>query len=315
MLRQTFLEFQPILKLERILFDEKSRYVYTEYNKFMSREFMYQIIQKRKLAPNVTEYVIVAPKVTLNASPGQFVMVRLFDGGERVPFTLCDSDTKKGTITLLVQEIGYTTRKMAEIEAGGYISDIAGPLGEPTSLTGKKICLVGGGIGTAVIYPQAKKLHKEHRAADVIIGARTKELLMYEEKFQKTAKRLFITTDDGSYIRRGFVTDVLKENLDGGANYDEVLAVGPMPMMRAVYKTAESYGVKTMVSMNSIMVDGTGMCGGCRLTVGGKTKYACVDGPEFDASLIDWDEAILRQGQYKVQEAAHLCRLTGEVNK
>lgn len=273
---------------------------------------MYKIIKKTRLCGNVCEYVVEAPLVARRALPGQFIILRVDENGERIPLTICDYDRDKGTITVLVQEVGYSTMLLAQVPEGGSISDFVGPLGSPTDLSDyRNVVLVGGGIGTAVIYPQAKKLKAEGRAADVIVGARTKELIMYEEQFKQAARNLYLTTDDGSYVRKGFVTDVLKERLDAGEKYDCVFAVGPMPMMRAVCKLTEGYGIKTIVSMNTIMVDGTGMCGGCRLSVDGVTKYACVDGPEFDGHKVDWDIAINRSREFKQQEEAHKCRLTG----
>lgn len=273
---------------------------------------MNKIVKKRRLAQNVAEYVIEAPLVAKKAKPGMFIILRVDDNGERVPFTICDYDETNGTVTILVQEVGYTTLLLGNKNEGDYISDFVGPLGNPTDLTEyKNVCLVGGGIGTAVIYPQAKFLHTIGNSADVIVGARNKDLIMYEDEFRKTAKNLFITTDDGSCVRKGFVTDVLKEQLEKGT-YDCVMAVGPMPMMRAVANLTKEYGVKTVVSMNPVMVDGTGMCGGCRLSVGGKVKYACVDGPEFDAHEIDWADAMNRLGAYKEKEREQTCKLTGE---
>ncbi len=272
---------------------------------------MNKILQKRTLAPKVVEYVIDAPRIASHCAPGQFVILRVNEDGERVPFTICDYDRNKGTITLLVQEVGYTTALFSTVSEGEYISDIVGPLGKATDLSAyNRIALVGGGIGSAVIHPQAKLLTSQSKVVDVIVGARTKELLMYEEEFKKNSRALYITTDDGSYGRKGFVTTVLKEKLDEGA-YDCVMAVGPMPMMRAVSNLTKEYGVKTVVSMNPLMVDGTGMCGGCRLTVGGKTKYACVDGPEFDGHEVNWEEAMSRLSAYKEIEKEHACRLTG----
>lgn len=270
---------------------------------------MNTILAKRRLAPNVTEYIIDAPLVAKHARAGQFIILRVDDDGERVPFTICDSDKLKGTITILVQEVGYSTKSLAEIPVGGQILDFVGPLGRATDLDEyKNIVLVGGGIGTAVIYPQAKFLKSADKPADIIIGARTKELIMYEDEFKASARELFLTTDDGSYVRKGFVTEVLKE-LIPLKNYDCVFAVGPMPMMRAVSNLTKEMGVKTIISMNSIMVDGTGMCGGCRITVGGEIKYACVHGPEFDGHLIDWDEAINRSRAYSNSEKEHMCRI------
>lgn len=276
---------------------------------------MFRIVKKRTLAPRVNEYVIEAERVAKHALPGQFVILRVNEEGERIPFTICDYDAEAGTVTILVQEVGFSTAKLAQVPEGGYIADFVGPLGNPTELGGyEKIALVGGGIGSAVIYPQAKKLHSAGIKCDVIIGARTRDLIMYEQEFAENSDKLTITTDDGSYGIRGFVTDALKEGLDCG-KYDLVMAVGPLPMMRAVCGLTEKYGVKTIVSMNPLMVDGTGMCGGCRITVGGVTKYACVDGPEFDGHEVDWDNAILRLSAYKTQEKEHYCRMTGEGRK
>ena len=274
---------------------------------------MNKIVKKTRLAENVTEYVIEAPEVAKHAHPGQFVILRVDEEGERVPFTICDYDAAAGTVTVLVQEVGYTTLKLATVPEGGYLADFVGPLGNPTDLSEyKNILLVGGGIGSAVIYPQAKALHAKGQASDVIVGARNVSLLMYEKEFKAAARNLYLITDDGSSGKKGFVTDELKR-LAATNTYDCVFAVGPMPMMRAVCNLTKELGIKTVVSMNSVMVDGTGMCGCCRLTCGGVTKYACVDGPEFDGHLIDWDEAINRGKTYREQEAAHKCRLTGQI--
>ena len=274
---------------------------------------MYRILEKRTLAPRVNEYVIEAKEVAQHARPGQFIILRVDEKGERIPFTICDYDKSNGTVTILVQEVGYSTAALSKVPKGGYIADFVGPLGKPTDLSGyNKIVLVGGGIGSAVIYPQAKKLFAAGITCDVIVGARTRELIMYEEQFRENCRELILTTDDGSYGRHGLVTDALKEGLDAG-KYDLVMAVGPLPMMKAVCALTKPYGIKTVVSMNPIMVDGTGMCGCCRINVGGKTLYACVDGPEFDGHLVDWDNAILRLGAYKQQEKEHYCRMTGEV--
>lgn len=273
---------------------------------------MYEIIRKRELAPRVKEYVVAAPRVAKHCLAGQFVILRVDEDGERIPFTVCDYDRTAGTVTILVQEVGYSTAKLAALSEGSPLADFVGPLGKPTDLSEyKRIALVGGGIGCAVIYPQAKQLAAAGKPADVIVGARTKELLVYEDEFRAAAKSLKIATDDGSYGVKGFVTDVLKDGLDAGA-YDCVMAVGPMPMMRAVSALTARYGVKTVVSMNPLMVDGTGMCGCCRVTVAGKIRYACVDGPEFDGHEVDWEEATNRLGAYREQEREHACRLTGE---
>ena len=269
---------------------------------------MNKILAKRALAEKIVEYTVDAPAVARHAHPGQFVILRVDDEGERVPFTICDYDSAAGTVTIAVQEVGYSTHKLNKVPVGGYIHDFVGPLGNPTDLTAyKKIVLVGGGIGPAVIYPQAKALCALGKPATVIVGARTKDLLLYQSELQTAAKRLITVTDDGSNGKKGFVTTALAEILN--ENTDCVFAVGPMPMMRAVCALTKEKGVKTIVSMNSIMVDGTGMCGGCRVLCGGKAAYACVDGPEFDGHEIDWEDALNRLGAYKAQEQAHYCRI------
>lgn len=272
---------------------------------------MYLIEAKRTLAENVNEYVIAAPAAARNAKPGQFVILRVDAEGERVPFTICDINRTLGTVTILVQTVGATTAKLAELGAGDYIADFVGPLGNPTDLTGyDKVMLVGGGIGGAVIYPQAKYLASVGKPATVVLGARNESLLMYEREMGNFASALHIMTDDGSKGGKGFVTDKVRELL-GKEKYDVVMAVGPLMMMKAVCDVTREFGVHTIVSMNSVMVDGTGMCGCCRVTVGGERKYACVDGPEFDGHLVDFDEARLRAGFYKEQEAEHMCRIRG----
>lgn len=272
---------------------------------------MYKIIKKTVLAPNVNEFVFYAPAIVRHALPGQFVIIRVHENGERVPFTIVKTDKSTGEFTLLVQTVGYSTMLLDSKNTGDSVSDIAGPLGQATELCGEKLILIGGGIGTAVIYPQAEALFKQRRAADVIVGARNKELIMYENELKSVSKNLYITTDDGSYVRKGFVTDVLSELLKTKA-YDTAFAVGPPLMMRAVCRLTMERGLKTVVSLNSLMVDGTGMCGCCRVTVGGATKYSCVDGPEFDGHQIDWDEVISRSKIYSDIEKAHICRITGE---
>ncbi|MFR1565617.1 MAG: sulfide/dihydroorotate dehydrogenase-like FAD/NAD-binding protein [Christensenellales bacterium] len=274
---------------------------------------MNKILKKRALAPKVNEYVIESPRIASHARPGQFIILRVDSEGERIPFTICDYDKVAGTVTILVQEVGYSTAKLAALDEGDFIADFVGPLGRPTDLTAySDITLVGGGIGSAVIYPQAKFLASAGKAANVIVGARNKQLIMYEDEFRAAAKQLYIATDDGSYGVKGFVTDILKDILDEGKT-DCVMAVGPMPMMRAVSQLTLKYGVKTVVSMNPLMVDGTGMCGCCRVTVAGKTRYACVEGPEFDGHEVDWEEAMHRLTAYREDEKKHMCRLTGEI--
>ena len=273
---------------------------------------MFELLSVNELSTNVKEYVFKAEKVVKHAKPGQFVILRVDENGERVPFTLCDMDKEKGTITLLIQTIGASTMKLASLKAGDKIADIVGPLGNATDLLfANKILLVSGGIGGAVTYPQVKFLASQNKIVDNIMGARTKELLIYKDNFDKYARHNYVMTDDGSFGEKGFVTNKLEELLQV-EDYDVVCAVGPLRMMQAVCNVTKKYNVKTIVSMNSIMVDGTGMCGGCRLTVGGETKYACVDGPEFDGHLVDFDEAISRSGIYREQEQNHVCRLTGK---
>ena len=276
---------------------------------------MYRIISKKTLAPKINEYVIEAKSVALHAHPGQFIILRVDEEGERIPFTICDFDKNKGTVTVLVQEVGYSTAKLAAVPEGGYISDFVGPLGQPTDLTQyRRIALVGGGIGSAVIFPQAKKLHAENKRVDVVLGARTGELVMYEQEFRQNCDDLLVATNDGSKGIKGLVTDALESGLKQG-KYDCVMAVGPLLMMKAVCEQTKKYGVKTVVSMNPLMVDGTGMCGCCRITVGGTVKYACVDGPEFDGHEVDWDNAVLRLKAYGKQEKEHYCRMTGEIRR
>ena len=274
---------------------------------------MYKISKKRKLYDNVNEYVIEAPLAAKNARPGQFIILRVDEKGERVPFTIADYDSERGTVTILVQTVGATTYELSLKNEGDCIQDFVGPLGNPTDLTSYgKVLLVGGGIGGAVIHPQAKLLHSLGKAPDVVLGARTKELLLYIDEMRRYSHELFPMTDDGSYGGKGFVTDKVRELIADG-DYGAVLAVGPMPMMQAVAEVTRPTGLKTIVSMNSVMVDGTGMCGCCRVTVGGERKYACVDGPEFDGHLVDFDEARLRQAFYRDREKEHFCRIRGEV--
>ncbi len=273
---------------------------------------MFELLKVRNLSENVREYVFEAGKIVKHAKPGQFVIVRVDEEGERVPFTLCDIDKENGTITLLVQTIGATTMKMAMLKEGDKVADIVGPLGNATDLDDlNKILLVSGGIGGAVTFPQLKHLSSIGKTVDNIMGARNKDLLVYKDNFDRYARHNYVMTDDGSYGEKGFVTNKLEELLSQ-EKYDVVFAVGPLRMMQAVCNLTKKFGVKTVVSMNSIMVDGTGMCGGCRLTVDGKTKYACVDGPEFDGHLVDFDEAINRSTYYREQEQNHVCRLRGK---
>ena len=266
---------------------------------------MNKILKKRQLSENVNEYVVDAPEAAKHARPGQFVILRVDSEGERVPFTIADADDVNGTITILVQTIGMTTYKLSLLNEGEFIHDFVGPLGNPTDLGEyENIVLVGGGIGSAVIYPQAKFRHKNGLKCDVIVGARNKSLLVYEDEFRTNSDNLYIVTDDGSYGEKGFVTNKLEALITDGKKYDCVFAVGPVMMMKAVCRLigTKKYGIKTIVSMNSTMVDGTGMCGCCRLSVGGETKYACVDGPEFDGHQVDFMESVNRGKFYKEYE-------------
>lgn len=274
---------------------------------------MYEILNKRELCSNVNEYVIDAPMVAKNAKPGQFIILRVDAEGERVPFTICDIDKINGTITILVQTVGATTAQLATLGKGDSLHDFVGPLGNATDLLEyNKVLLVAGGIGNAVIFPQAKFLTQSGKKPSVILGARTEELVIYSKEITAFCDNLYVMTDDGSLGEKGFVTTKLKELLDTKAGeFDAVMAVGPLMMMKAVCDLTRGYGIPTVVSMNSIMVDGTGMCGGCRVTVGGETKYACVDGPEFDGHLVDFDEARQRGAFYREQEAEHSCRIRG----
>ena len=272
---------------------------------------MYKILKKTQKTENAIEYVIDAPRVAKHCKSGQFIILRVDSEGERTPFTICDYDRQAGSVTILVQTVGFTTQLLAQKKEGDFVEDFVGPLGHPTDLSPyKNIVLVGGGIGTAVIFPQSKQLFLQGKPAVTIIGARNKNLMLYQEELKGFSKELIVMTDDGSLGEKGFVTDALKKVLENNS-VDCVLAVGPLPMMRAVAQVTRPLKIKTVVSMNSLMVDGTGMCGCCRVTVGGKVKYACVHGPEFDGHEVDFDEAINRSKNYCDIENEHTCRLTG----
>lgn len=263
----------------------------------------YKIVTKKILNPQIFLMEVDAPLIAKKAEPGQFIILRIDEYGERVPFTIADFDREKGTVTIIVQIVGKTTRDLAEVPEGAELLDFAGPLGTPTPLEGiKKAAVIGGGLGTAIAYPQAKKLHGMGADVTVITGFRDKDLIILEDELKKCSDKLIITTDDGSNGLQGFVTDRLKELLDAGEKFDEVIAIGPLVMMRAVCNVTKEYGIKTTVSMNPIMIDGTGMCGGCRVIVGGETKFACVDGPDFDGHQIDWDSAMKRSRMFKEYE-------------
>lgn len=269
---------------------------------------MYRIVNKRALNAFVSLMDIEAPLIAAKGKAGQFVILRVNETGERIPLTLADEDAQRGTITIMYQKVGKTTELLDTLSVGDSILDVVGPLGKATELDGyRHVAVIGGGVGCAIAYPEAKALHRLGAAVDMIAGFRNRDIIMLEDELEAVSSRLFVMTDDGSNGNKGFVTVKLQELLDAGEQYDLVIAIGPLPMMRAVANVTKPYGIKTIVSMNPIMVDGTGMCGGCRLTVGGQTKFACVDGPEFDAHEVDWDEAIHRLGQYKAQE--HACRM------
>ncbi|NLP45619.1 MAG: sulfide/dihydroorotate dehydrogenase-like FAD/NAD-binding protein [Epulopiscium sp.] len=274
---------------------------------------MYKIVERNDLAPNIFLMKILAPRVAKSAQPGQFIIIRIDEKGERIPLTICDYDREEGTVSIVVQALGSSTKKMEAYQAGDYFADFVGPLGVPSEFTKadlselkkKKIVFIAGGVGVAPVYPQAKWMHEHGIDVDIIIGARTKELLILEEQMSKVGN-LHLSTDDGSYGYHGRVTDVLEDLVKNqGKQYDQAIAIGPMIMMKFVCILTKKLGIPTVVSLNPIMVDGTGMCGACRVTVGGETKFACVDGPEFDGHLVDFDEAIQRQAQYKKEEHEH----------
>ena len=267
---------------------------------FEESEKMYQITAKEILNPTVVKMEILAPAVAKKALPGQFIILRVDEKGERIPLTVAGYDRQKGTVDIIFQVVGATTMCLSHKEAGDSIQDFVGPLGVPTRTEGlKKVAVVGGGVGCAIAYPVAKELHDQGCEVHSIIGFRSRELLILEQEFRACSERLIVMSDDGSCGEKGLVTDALRALLEAGEQYDEVIAIGPLVMMKFVCALTREYGVKTVVSMNPIMVDGTGMCGGCRLTVGGKTKFACVDGPDFDGHEVDFDEALQRAAQYR----------------
>jgi ferredoxin--NADP+ reductase len=265
---------------------------------------LYEILSKSQLNPDTYRMDILAPRAARRAAPGQFVMLRVDKDGERIPLTIADVDHGKGIAAIIFQAVGATTKRLAAMEPGQALADFLGPLGRPAELPEKgHVLCVGGGVGVAVIYPEVKELHRRGVDVDVIIGARSENLIILEDECRAVCNRLFITTDDGTKGRKGLVTDVIKDLLEK-EKYDEVVAIGPVVMMKFVCKTTKEFGVPTTVSMNPLMVDGTGMCGCCRVTVGGEVKYACVDGPEFDGHLVDFDEAMKRLASYKEEEKA-----------
>ena len=265
---------------------------------------MYRIIQKVVLNPTVTKMVIEAPLIAQKAQPGQFIIIRPFADSERIPLTIAGYDRQAGTVDIIFQIVGDTTIELNSLNVGDEVHDFVGPLGRPTETAGlKKVCVVGGGVGCAIALPIARKLHEEGCVVHSVIGFRNKDLLILEDDFAACSEELRVMTDDGSYGQKGVVTAALEELIAAGNQYDEVITIGPLIMMKFVVKTCQKYNIKTIVSMNPIMIDGTGMCGGCRLTVGGKVKFACVDGPDFDGDLVDFDEAMARGSMYRPFEA------------
>ena len=278
---------------------------------------MYKIIKAEKLNEIVYLMVVEAPMVAKHCQPGQFIIVKEDDAGERIPLTICDYDREAGTVTIVFQPIGASTEKFAKLQAGDSFEDFVGPLGcpsefvneDPEELKNEKILFVAGGVGTAPVYPQVKWLHEHGIDADVIVGAKTKDLIILEKEMEAVAGNLYITTDDGSYGRSGMVTKVIDDLIAEGKTYTKCVAIGPMIMMKFCCLTTQKYNIPTIVSMNPIMVDGTGMCGACRVIVGDEVKFACVDGPEFDGHLVDWNLAMQRQQMYKTEEGRALLKL------
>ena len=280
---------------------------------------MFPIVKKRVLNETVTLMEIEAPLVARKALPGQFIIFRIDEEGERIPLTIAGYDREKGTVTIIFQKVGYTTMKLDTLNEGDALLDFVGPLGEPSHTEGvKRAAVIGGGLGVAIAYPQAKALHEAGCEVDMIVGFRNEHLIILKDELAAACTDLTIMTDDGSNGNKGFVTQALQAKLDAGKAYDEVIAIGPLPMMKAVCDLTKPKDIKTIVSMNPIMIDGTGMCGGCRVTVGGVTKFACVDGPDFDGHQVDWAEAISRSRMFRPEEQRameklHKCRLTGGV--
>ena len=278
---------------------------------------MFKIRKKEQLSKLITLLEIDAPLIARKAQPGQFVIIRVDDHGERIPLTIADFDIDTGTITIIIQAIGKTTKMLSVLEVGDSVLDLVGPLGMPTKVGNpKKVAVIGGGVGCAIAYPQAKSLFNSGVEVDIIAGFKDKDFVIIEDRMEKVSDNLYITTDDGSYGEKGFVTNKLSELIKSGKEYNLVIAIGPVPMMRSVAEITKKYGIKTIVSLNPIMIDGTGMCGGCRVTVGGKIKFACVDGPDFDGHQVDFEELMLRNSTYRESERkAHTCRLDGGVGK
>ena len=279
---------------------------------------MYKILKAEKLAEKIYLMDVEAPRVARSCQPGEFVIVKMDEKGERIPLTICDFDREAGILTIVFQVVGASTYKMSKLQAGDSFEDVVGPLGQPSEFVkealeevkGRKYLFVAGGVGTAPVYPQVKWMHEHGIDVDVIVGAKNKELLILEDMMKEVAGNLYITTDDGSYVRKGMVTDVIKDLVETqGNHYDVCVAIGPMIMMKFVCKLTKELNIPTIVSMNPIMVDGTGMCGACRLTVGDEVKFACVDGPEFDGHLVNFDEAMKRQQMYRTEEGRAMLKV------
>ena len=265
---------------------------------------MYKIVKRQQLNDTVVRLDVQAPFIAKKAKAGQFIIFRIDEHGERIPLTIADTDAEKGTVSIIFQIVGQSTMLLSQLQEGDAILDFVGPLGAATEFgDAKKVCVIGGGVGNAIAYPSAKALFNMGADVDVIAGFRSKDIVILEDEFKAVCNRLFITTDDGTYGEKGFVTNKLQELIDAGTNYDLVIAIGPIPMMKFVSKITEPYNIKTLVSLNPIMIDGTGMCGGCRVTVGGEIKFACVDGPDFDGHKVDYDELMQRNSTYREFEA------------
>lgn len=274
---------------------------------------MYKIVKKEALRPTVVLYEIEAPRIAKKAQPGQFIILRVDENGERIPITVHDTDTEKGTVSIIVQVVGATTEKLNHLKEGECLQDFVGPLGRPTETEGKrKVCVVGGGVGCAIAYPVLRRFHESGAEVHAVIGFKNKDFVILEDKFRASSSLLKVCTDDGSYGEKGLVTEALQKLIDDGNKYDEVFAIGPMVMMKFVSETTRPYGIPTTVSMSPIMIDGTGMCGGCRISVGGQTKFACVDGPDFDGHEVFWNQAIDRGKRYldfERRKHEETCRL------
>lgn len=282
---------------------------------------MYKIVRKEILTPNITLMEVMAPRLASSAQPGQFLIVRVGENGERIPLTICNYNRERGTVTIVTQIVGASSFKICSLNEGDSFTDVVGPLGQPSELIDilpnklkeMRFLFIAGGLGTAPVYPQAKFLHERGAYVDIIIGAKTKDMVILEKEMSAVCNHLYICTDDGSYGEKGLVTAMVDKLMEGGAVYDQAVAIGPMIMMKFASLTTKKYNLPLIVSLNTLMVDGTGMCGACRVTVGGKTKFACVDGPEFNAYEVDFDEAMRRQTMYKTQELEkdHKCRIRG----